>query len=391
MAQTRPLDGIVVLDLTRFLPGAVATLQLASFGAEVIKIERPGSGDPARNLHGAPWLFRETNRGKKSVAIDLRDPRGKRIFAKLAAAADVVIESFRPGVMKRLGLGCETLSKANPRLIYASLRGYGQSGPYAEMAGHDLNYMAMSGLLDLISPAQGSPPVPRIQIADLAVGASQIMIGILLALQERAKSGRGQRVNVSLAASAGTLLALPLAEWRATRRLRAPETGLLSGAYACYNLYRAKDGRWMALGAVEAKFWANLCRELGCREVEGKQFASAAAQTQIKRKLAAIFATRNSAEWFRLLKGKDCCLTPMRTLAEAARAGQIETDYLGATLSRSGGRIPGAAAPRLGQHTLDVLMRCGISHSELRALENAEVIQATGKQRGQAARGYRVV
>src|SRR5580704_12498363 len=193
--RMRPLENIVVLDLTRFLPGAVATMQLGSFGAEVIKIERPPSGDPARSLEGASWLFEETNRGKKSVAIDLRDSRGKSIFVKLVATADVLIESFRPNVMMRLGLSYENLSEVNPRLIYAALSGYGRSGPYAEMAGHDLNYVGMSGLLDLISGANGDLTIPEIQLADLAVGSPQIVTGVLLALLEREKSGCGQRVD----------------------------------------------------------------------------------------------------------------------------------------------------------------------------------------------------
>ena len=375
MGPTRPLQGIIVLDLTRFLPGAVATLQLASFGAEVIKIERPGSGDPARNLHGASWLFRETNRGKKSLALDLRDPRGKRTFTKLASTADVLIESFRPNVMKKLGLGCEKLTKHNPRLIYAAITGYGRSGPYAEMPGHDLNYVAMSGLLDLISAPNREPAIPQIQIADLAVGSSQIVIGILLALQERERSGRGQRVDVSLAGAVASLLALPLAELHAGRRPRAPGMGLLSGAYACYNLYRAKNGRWMALGALEAKFWANICCALRCPEFVDQQFARAPAQSRMKKKFAVIFATRSASDWFRLLRDKDCCLTPVRTLTEAFAARQIKCDRLGATLSRTAGPIPKTPAPLLGQHSLEVLRRCRIPKSELQSLQEANVVQ----------------
>jgi crotonobetainyl-CoA:carnitine CoA-transferase CaiB-like acyl-CoA transferase len=375
MAPARPLQGIVVLDLTRFLPGAVATLQLASFGAEVIKIERPGSGDPARNFHGAPWLFQETNRGKKSLAIDLTDPRGTRIFTKLVSTADVLIESFRPNVMKRLGLSREMLRKQNPRLIYAALSGYGRSGPYAEMPGHDLNYVAMNGVLDLISAPNHEPTIPRIQIADLAVGSAQIVIGILLALQDRERSGQGQCVDVSLATSVASLLAFPLTEMRAGEH-RAPGTGLLSGAYACYSLYRAKDGRWLALGALEPKFWANICRELRCLEFAQHQFDPEPAQSRMKKKLAALFATRSANRWFCLLKGKDSCLTPVRTFEEAAAEGLIQHDQLGATLSRTHGPIPKTHAPRLGEHSLQILRRCGVSQSELRALREAKVVQS---------------
>ena len=191
--------------------------------------------------------------------------------------------------MKKLGLGCEKLTKHNPRLIYAAITGYGPSGPYAEMPGHDLNYVAMSGLLDLISAPNREPAIPQIRIADLAVGSSQIVIGILLALQERERSGRGQRVDVSLAGAVASLLALPLAELHAGRRPGAPGMGLLSGAYACYNLYRAKNGRWMALGALEAKFWANICCALRCPEFVDQQFARAPDKSRMKKKFACYF------------------------------------------------------------------------------------------------------
>jgi crotonobetainyl-CoA:carnitine CoA-transferase CaiB-like acyl-CoA transferase len=375
--RMRPLESIVVLDLTRFLPGAVATMQLGSFGAEVIKIERPPCGDPARSLEGASWLFEETNRGKKSVAIDLRDTRGKSIFVKLVTTADILIESFRPNVMTRLGLNYEKLSEENPRLIYAALSGYGRSGPYAEMAGHDLNYVGMSGLLDLISGANGELSIPAIQLADLAVGSPQIVTGILLALVEREKSGRGQRVDVSFARTMGSLLTLPLAELCERGRPSRRGSELLSGAYACYNLYQAKDGRWLALGSVESKFWVNACRELQCAEFTNNQFAQEPRQSEMKRKLAAIFATRSSDEWFLLLKDKDCCLTPVRTLAEAVSEGQIEIDQPGATLSRTAGVIARTPAPLIGEHSVDILERCGVTRSELQTLQEANVIQTT--------------
>ncbi len=372
-----PLESIVVLDLTRFLPGAVATMQLRSFGAEIIKIERPPFGDPARSFEGVSWLFEETNRGKKSVAIDLRDTRGKNIFVKLVATADILIESFRPNVMMRLGLSYEKLSEENPRLIYAALSGYGRSGPYAEMAGHDLNYVGMSGLLDLISGVNGELTIPEIQLADLAVGSPQIVTGILLALLEREKSGRGQRVDVSFACTMGSLLTLPLAKLRAQGRPARRGKELLSGAYACYNLYRAKDARWLVLGALEAKFWANACRELHVAEFTNNQFAQEPRQSEMKKKFAAIFATRSSDEWFQLLKDKDCCLTPVRTLAEAVTEGQIESDQPGATLSRTAGAIARTPAPLIGEHSFDILERCGVTRSELQTLQEANVIQTT--------------
>ncbi|MGH9672219.1 MAG: CaiB/BaiF CoA transferase family protein, partial [Bryobacteraceae bacterium] len=196
------LDGIVILDLTRLLPGAVATQRLAAQGAEVIKIEEPGAGDYARRMppliDGVGAVFLRTNAGKKSVALNLKDPRGREALLRLAAIADVLVEGFRPGVMDRLGLGCETLHTRYPHLIYASLTGYGSDGPRSAWAGHDVNYLATAGVLDLIGPAGGPPVIPGVQIADIAGGSLQLIIGILLALLDRQRTGHGCRVDVSM-------------------------------------------------------------------------------------------------------------------------------------------------------------------------------------------------
>jgi len=376
----RPLDGIVVLDLTRFLPGAVATMSLASFGAEVIKIERPGSGDPARHVEGGSWLFEETNRGKKSVALNLKDKRGKQLFSKLASTSDIVIESFRPNVMTRLGIGYEHLSSLNERLVYAALSGYGQSGPYAAVAGHDINYIAMSGLLELTSPADGIPVIPEIQIADVAAGSLQIVIGILLALQEREKTGRGQRVDVSMVGGMTELLALPLATLRARGCVLKRGKELLSGAYACYNVYRAKGDRWLAVGALEPKFWANLCRQLQCEELIGDQFSPEPRQCHMKQKLACIFMARTAEEWFTLLRGQDCCVTPLRTLREAVADGQFKKGVPSIGLARTAGVVAQGTAPLIGEHSWEVLERYGVSRPELQVLQDSEVIQASKKR-----------
>lgn len=372
----RPLDGIVVLDLTRFLPGALATASLATFGAEVIKIEQPASGDPARHVEGASWLFEETNRGKKSVALNLKDDRGKQVFRKLAQAADVVVESFRPGVMARLGLGYEELSSLNERLIYAAMSGYGQDGPYSQIAGHDINYVAMSGLLPLISPAGAPPVIPEIQIADVAVGSSQIVIGILLALQSRQTCGRGQRVDVSLAGGMADLLAFPLAALRIRRSPVQRGRELLSGAYACYHLYRAKDDRWLAVGALEPKFWENLCRQLQCEDLIADQFSAEPRQCYLKERLASAFATRTAKEWFALLREHDCCVTPVRTLEEAVTDKLFDPEP-STVLSDTRGAARQCPAPVLGEHSIQVLDRSGITSEQLRELENAGVIQVS--------------
>ncbi len=328
------LEGIRILDLTRLLPGAVATQWLAEFGAEVIKIEQPGIGDYARESYLA--LFEQTNRGKKSVEIDLK--AAKESFLNLVRGADVLLEGFRPDVMGRLGLGYEVLSAVNPRLIYVALTGYGSDGPHAMLAGHDVNYLAMSGVLDVIGPAV----VPNVTIADIAGGSMQAMIGILLALEARHLTGRGQRVDVSMTDGSGVLLAVALADEAPGARRHAP---VLSGDFACYHVYRAAQGSHVAVGALESKFWGNLCRELGCEELIEQQFASD--QAGLIANLTEIFSAATAEEWFERIGTKDCCVTPVRHAAHGAAPLP--------KLSETPGSRALARAPHLGEHNEEFL------------------------------------
>jgi crotonobetainyl-CoA:carnitine CoA-transferase CaiB-like acyl-CoA transferase len=349
-ADASALSGIRVLDLTRLLPGAVATRWLVDFGAEVIKIEQPGVGDYARSSHTG--VFESTNRGKKSVELDLKDPAGKAAFLKLAASTDVVIEGFRPDVMDRLGVGYQVLGEANPRLIYVALTGYGPDGKYASLAGHDINYLALSGVLDLMGAKDGPPVLAGIQIADLAGGSMQAVIGILLALEARHRTGRGQRVDISMFAGSAALLTVPLASMAA--RSDPPERGnqLLSGRFACYQVYPAAGGSYVAVGALEPKFWTNLCHELGREDLIADQFAPEPRQGEIKVALAQEFSKATAEEWFTRIGEKDCCVTPVRNLKEAVR------DHPTAPippLSDTPGRSHGGRAPRLGEHNQEFL------------------------------------
>jgi alpha-methylacyl-CoA racemase len=342
------LDGITVLDLTRLLPGAVATRWLADFGADVIKIEQPGVGDYARHnfdSSGENPIFALTNRGKNSVELDLKDPAGKEAFLKMAAAADVLVEGFRPGVMGRLGLGYEILREKNPRLIYSSLTGYGTEGKYAALAGHDINYLALSGVLDLIGAKNGPPALAGIQIADLAGGSMQMVIGILLALEARHRTGRGQRVDVSMFAGSAALMPVPISALQAGH---PPERGndLLSGRFACYQIYAAAAGSYVAVGALEPKFWRNLCRELGVEELAADQYAPEPRRSEIKAELARIFQESTAEVWFTRLGAKDCCVTPVRNLKDAV---DDYPDRPIPLLSETPGKAKGPA-PRLGEH-----------------------------------------
>jgi crotonobetainyl-CoA:carnitine CoA-transferase CaiB-like acyl-CoA transferase len=330
------LDGIVVLDLTRLLPGAVATQQLVDWGAEVIKIEEPRAGDYAREMN--PAVFARTNRGKKSVAIDLKHPDGRANFIQLARHADVIVEGNRPGVMARLGLGYEDLCGVNPRLIYVSLTGYGQAGPYAQLAGHDLNYLALGGVLSL-----NLPIIPGVQIADLVGGSMQAVTGILLALLARNQTGEGRFIDVSMYAGVKSLLTIPLSAWLDTGREPTAGNEVLSGRYACYSLYQAADGRWLAIGALEPKFWSELCRRLGAEDLIARQFEDP--PDRVKERIASIFRTKAAKDWFEELRDTDCCVTLVRTISEVA-----------AEVPDSAGPPP----PALGEHTRDVLNRYGI-------------------------------
>ena len=356
----RPLDGITVLDLTRLLPGNAATLMLANFGANVIKIEEPEAGDYGRSmppfLDGEGAVFQLINRGKKSVAVDLKDESGKEAFLNLASRADVVIESFRPGVMARLGLDYETLSARNERLIYVAITGYGQQGLRSKMAGHDINYQALGGILEITGEENGAPVIPGAQIADLAGGAMQAVIGLLLALAARTRTGRGQMVDVSMLDGAVWMLPVALAFYQATGTLPQRGAAVLTGRYACYRLYRCADGRWISVGALEPKFWSALCRALGCEKFIPDQFAEDPRRTEIITALSRIFETRSAAEWNRFLAPHDACVAPLRNVAEImCDFGLNPGETLVAPkLSATPGRL-GGPAPRLGEHTAEVL------------------------------------
>jgi crotonobetainyl-CoA:carnitine CoA-transferase CaiB-like acyl-CoA transferase len=346
----KPLSGMLALDLTRLLPGGVATKQLVDWGAEVVKIEQPGQGDYGRKM--SPAVFSRINGGKKSIGLNLKKPRGREILLSLARHADVLIEGNRPGVMSRLGLGFEELHAANPRLIYVSLTGYGQAGPYAQLAGHDINYMALGGVLGM-----NLPVVPGVQIADLVGGSMQAVTGILAALLERHKTGLGRHLDISMQAGVTSLLTVPLAAWYDTGEEPLAGQGRLDGRYACYNIYPASDGRWLAVGALEPKFWAELCRRLGADDLIARQYEEP--QENLKARIAAIFRTKTARQWFDELREGDCCVTPVLNVSEVA-AGLPDPDD--------------PPPPELGGHTREILSRFGLAADEIDALTNQEVI-----------------
>ncbi|HKX27165.1 MAG TPA: CaiB/BaiF CoA-transferase family protein [Blastocatellia bacterium] len=380
----KPLDGISVLDLTRLLPGAVATMMLGDYGADVIKIEEPGQGDPMRywraGLERPNAFFLAANRNKRSLTLNLKRPAGREIFLKLVERADVVIESFRPGVMDRLQLGYQTLAEVNPRLIYCAISGYGQDGPYRDRAGHDINYIAVAGLLGINGMKGGPPVIPGVQMADLAGGSLHAVIGILLALQARQRTGRGQLIDISMTDCVLSSMFIPFATFLSGGE--QPQRGgeSLTGEYACYRVYETGDGRYLALGALESKFWEAACSVLGRPDLIELQF-DRARQPEVIEVLTEIFRQRTMAEWQAAFAGVDTCLEPVKDLAEMVDDPQIRHRGVIAELDHpQEGRVrqiaplvklsatPGAMQsppPGLGEHTRALLKELGYSEESI--------------------------
>ena len=330
-STSQPLAGVRVLDLTRLLPGPAATRHLADLGAEIIKIEDPGPGDYARDMMRSPadraaerpsLFFRSLNRGKTEVRLDLKLAEDREALIELARHADVLIESFRPGVMARLGVGWETLRAANPALVMCSISGYGQDGPLAQAAGHDINYVGYAGMLDQLASADGTPIVPNVQIGDLLGGALTAVVGILAALVDARATGRGRYIDVSMTDSvfAHNLMAF----FAVGTRGKASPAGadLLNGGVPCYGVYRTADDRFMAVGALELKFWQTMCDVLGKPEWKGKHWALGQRvggddALALRDELAALFRTATQAECTARFAGADCCVTPVLRMEEA--------------------------------------------------------------------------
>ena len=392
-ARAKPLAGLRVLDLTRLLPGPVATMHLADLGADVVKIEDTGAGDYARSM-GAPGVqsagetsafFRLVNRNKRGLRLDLKKPEGVAVFQRLTLSADVVIEGFRPGVMDKLGLGYAALAALNPRLVFCAISGYGQDGPYAQRAGHDINYIGYAGVLDQIGAAGGAPAVPNFQIGDLLGGALTPLLGILAAVIDARGSGRGRYVDVSMTDAVLAHAIFPLAGLLA--RDQAPPRGadLLSGGVPCYGVYATADGRHMAVGALEEKFWRLLCDTLERPDLKPHGLSFGAKGAQAREELARIFAGRTQAEWVEVFDRIDCCVTPVLTIAESldneqlqARGMVVEADgipQLAPPLKMSGYEFSvERPAPAPGEHSEEILRAAGYEPADIASLRESGII-----------------
>jgi crotonobetainyl-CoA:carnitine CoA-transferase CaiB-like acyl-CoA transferase len=377
----RPLAGVRVLDLTRLLPGGYCTLLLADMGADVVKIEEPGKGDYIRwtppMVGEESTAHRALNRGKRSVTLNLKTPQGVDLLKRLAEGFDVLVESFRPGVLDRLGVGWSVLHEINPALVYCAITGYGQDGPYRDLVGHDINYIGYGGVLGLIGPRDGAPAVPGVQIGDVGGGGMAAAIGILAALLEARSTGVGRFVDTSMLDGVVSWLTIHGGDFLATGELSERGNMRLAGAFPCYRVYRAGDDKYLTVGALEPQFWKALCEAVGAPELIEEQFSPEAAAHE---KMESVFASKSRDEWLAQLSTLETCVGPVNDLAEAFSDPQVAHRRLVAEVNgeamgpSSPMRFDGEQvvrlepAPGFGEHTAEVLAEIGVDEANLAEL-----------------------
>jgi crotonobetainyl-CoA:carnitine CoA-transferase CaiB-like acyl-CoA transferase len=345
--NNQPLSGVRVLDFSTLLPGPLATLLLAESGAEVIKVERPGRGDEMRSYEpkvGADSVnFALLNRAKRSIAIDLKDPQTVEQLLPLIATADVLVEQFRPGVMDRLGLGYEKLASLNPRLVYCAITGYGQSGPRAHVAGHDLNYAAETGMLGLAAGADGAPVVPMALVADIAGGAYPAALNILLALRQREITGRGCKIDVAMTDNLFTFMYWAIGNGLSAGEWPKPGAELVTGGSPRYQIYRTADNKFVAAAPLEQKFWESFCAAIGLDAALLDDARDPGAVTQA---VAASIRAQPASHWREAFADKDVCACVVNTLEAAlADAHFVGRGLFGRRVVAAGREIPALPVP----------------------------------------------
>ncbi len=378
------LRGIRVLDLSRLLPGPFLTMVLADMGADVVKVEDPKMGDYLRSMpplgkSGMSGRYLAINRGTRSIALDLKVGAARDAFLRLVDKADVVVESFRPGVMDKLGLGYAQMCARNPKIVVCSISGYGATGPFVERAGHDLNYIALAGVLGMTGPAGGAPQMPGVQIADLAGGALWSATAILAALVGRERPGKGAHIDISMTEGALALLAAEIGNLECgVKPTRGAEE--LNGKLAVYGVYKCKDGRYVAVGALEPKFWIALNQAIGRAPNVAEIVGNPEQQAKTRAELAAIFETKTAAEWAAFFADKDCLVEVVLEVDELSAHPLHQARGLFFEITGPDGKplqqirtpvgTPANAGPppRLGQHTREVLEEYGLSAAEITAL-----------------------
>jgi len=392
------LEDVKILDLTRVGPGPFCTMILGDLGAEVIKVEAPPAvgtrqagafHSPVGEQGKREAKYQAVDRNKKSIALNLKVKEGRYIFCQLAEKADVIVEGFRPGVVKRLGIDYETISKINPKIIYCSITGYGQNGPYSSLLGHDINYISMAGALDLIGEAARQPVIPLNLLGDRAGGAMNAVIGILSALIARTKTGRGQYIDIAIADSVISLLIWPTTNYFYYNVVPKRGETTEGGAYPYYNIFETKDGKYITIGCIEPWLWENLCREIGKEEFipfrfkpehlayppEGREWH------EVTSYLKQLFLTKTRDEWFELLGQKDIAVAKVYSLDEVfadpqvlhrkmvvemddSAEGKVKQVGIAIKLSDTPGKIR-SLSPTLGENTGEVLIGLGYNKREI--------------------------
>ncbi len=390
-----PLAGVKIIDFTRLLPGPLATMFLADLGADVIKIEDPDNPDYIRDfeprINEMSMLYLALNRSKRSLAINSLSARGKQVIYDLVKTADVLIEQYRPGVMKELGFGYEELKKINPLLIYVSITGYGQQSAKAMHAGHDLNYIAIAGALGITGGSNGEITIPGFQLADIAGGGYMAMNAVTTALYQRERTGEGDWIDVAMTDAAVPFTALQFAAWQGTKQ-NIPRGGFeLSGALANYNVYKCSDGKFVALGSLEPKFWSKFCNKIGKQEWSGLFLKQGDELLNLKQKVSALFLTKTQAAWVDYFKEDDFCFTAVNDLEdmesdpylnergmfaenEHAAVGKYKT--INQPLKFKQTKFDNNwSAPDLGEDTAGILKELNYSEADLAVLLNENVIK----------------
>jgi len=389
------LDGVKVLDLSRLAPGPHCSMLLADFGADVTLVEAvPGSsaklGGSREVSAGAQRAaaYNALGRGKKSIALNLKEEAARDIFYEMVKSADVVIEGFRPGVVKRLGVDYETLAKINPRIICCSVSGFGQTGPYSNLVGHDINYIAVGGALGVTGRPGQAPAIPINIIADFAGGGLTAAFAICVALLAREKTGRGQNVDVGMSDGVMSLMTMAFTTYFSTGMAIRPGEFLLNGSVPWYNTYKTKDGRWFSIGSIEPHFYEALVKVMGLEEYLGRQHDSGA-YPEMFEKYAAVFATKTADEWMELMSQYDICAAPVLEMENVvtnphnlARNMVVEVDSpvgkvkqvgIAPKLSDTPGQVR-STAPIIGQHTDEVLGGLGYDAAKIAALREQGVV-----------------
>jgi crotonobetainyl-CoA:carnitine CoA-transferase CaiB-like acyl-CoA transferase len=391
--MTMPLEGIKVLDLSRLAPGPYCTMILGDLGADILKVEGPREGRLAMvmAIEERSVAYNALERNKRSIVLNLKLETARKIFYQLAEKADVIVEGFRPGVVKRLGVDYDTIKEINPRLIYCSLTGYGQDGPYSNLVGHDVNYISIGGALGIMGIPGGAPTIPSNIVADFAGGGTNAAVGILAALIARDKTGKGQYVDIGMADGVVSLMASSLSRYFETDEVPARGNELLTGGLPFYSVYEAKDGKYVSIGCLEPWFYENLCRALDREDFIPHQGAIGEKQEEIFSAFREIFRTKTRDEWFDYLSQWDICVGKVYTLDELStdpqlihrkmileldhpELGKVKQPGISLKLSQTPGSIR-SFGPALGQHTEEVMLDLGYSEERIEELRKEGTIQ----------------